>query len=278
MKAQILVPVDFTENAFNAYLYANNLAYFLDCTLHLVHVVLPPVPVEGIPLPLEEQASEKVLTQLKSFSHWHPNEHEDRFHPVETTYEVLHGSAAAMIVKKSDPTLHRFIVCGTRRKHSVADKWLGTVSSEIASSAKVPVLLVPSTARFTNLDNIVVACDEHANDDYILAQIAILSDWFESKVHFVHVKSDTNDKFEFVERDILDTLLAYQKKVLNVQVANIEGLDVVESVYGYAKEHKAELLIYISERRNFLQQIIFRSLSRQAALNARIPTLIMHDS
>jgi len=126
----------------------------------------------------------------------------------------------------------------------------------IASTAKVPVLLVPATARFTNLDNIVVACDEHANDEYILAQIAILSDWFESKVHFVHVKSDANDKFEFVERDILDTLLAYQKKVLNVKVANIEGLDVVESVNGYAKSHKAELLIYISERRNFLQQIM----------------------
>ena len=177
MKPQILVPVDFTDNAFNAYLYANNLAYYLDCSLHLVHAVMPPMPVEGLPIPVDNRTHDEFLSQLKSFSHWHPNEQENRFHPVETTEEVLEGPAAAAIVKSSDPTMHRFVVCGTRRKHSKTDKWLGTVSSEIALSARVPVILVPSTARFSHFDQLVVACDEPATDDYILAQIAILSDW-----------------------------------------------------------------------------------------------------
>jgi nucleotide-binding universal stress UspA family protein len=212
---------------------------------------------------------------LKSFSNWHPNESEHSFYPVETTYEVIEGTVATAIVRIADPTKYRFIVCGTRNTHSQMDRWLGTVSSEIAMLASVPVVLVPSLARFSNLDNVVVACDHHANDDYVLAQIALLTDWFESKVHFVHVKSGSKDDFEFVEKDILDTLLAYQKKALNVQMATIEGLDVVESIFGYATTHHADLLIFISERRNFFQQIIFQSMSRKAVLTTKIPTLIM---
>jgi nucleotide-binding universal stress UspA family protein len=275
LKPLLLVPVDFTENAFNTYRYANNLAYHLDYSLHLIHVVSSMLTGEVISLPKEDEIRWKALERLKSFSRWHPNASEHRFFPVETTYDVIEGSIAPVIVDRADPTQCRFIVCGTRDKHDLLDKWLGTVSSEIAMTAKVPVLLVPPLARFSNLKNVIMACDNHANDEYILAQIAIISDWFESNLHFVHVKAGTNDDFEFVEEDILDTLRAYQKKVLKVQMTTVEGLDVVESIFEYATTHQADLLIYISERRNFLQKIIFKSMSRKAVLNTKIPTLIM---
>lgn len=275
MRPALIVPVDFSENAFNAYLYANSLAYHLDYSIHLVHVAPMITSVEGLPPTSNERIIEELTEKLKSFSRWHPNESVYHFYPVETTFEVMEGTVAASIVQRADPTKYRFIICGTRDKHSQIDRWLGTVSSEIAVTAKVPVILVPSLAKFTNLDKVVVACDHHANDDYVLAQIAILSDWFESQVHFVHVKSGSKDDFAFVENDILDTLLTYQKKALNVQMATIEGTDVVESIFGYATTHQADLLIFISERLNFFQQLVFQSMTRKAVLATKIPTMIM---
>jgi len=277
MKPSILVPVDFTDNAFNAYLYANNLAYFLDCTLHLVHVTSGSFDLkEGLDIRAGEGHLDVIESRLKAFSRWHPNQIEEKFYPVETTVEALEGNAVKEILKIAKPDRFRFVVCGTRDKHTLKDKWLGTVSSDIAIQAEVPVILVPNQAIFTNLDTIVVGCDYRSNDDFVLAQIAILSDWFESNVHFVHVQQTPDEKFVVIERDILETLVAFQKRPLKVEMATIQGIDIVNSLFNYASNKKADLLIMISEKRSFLQHLLYTSMSRKAALETHVPTMIMH--
>ena len=179
------------------------------------------------------------------------------------------------MIKCANKGLFRFIVCGTRDKHTPREKWLGTVSSGIAAQAGIPVILVPNHAAFTNLDTIVVGCDEHANDDFVLAQIAILSDWFESHVHFVHVQQGSED-FEVIERDILEALVAFQKKTLKVEMATVEGIDVVNALFNYTAEKKADLLIMISEKRSFLKDLLFQSMTRKAAQSTTVPTMIIH--
>ncbi len=277
MKPSILVPVDFTDNAFNAYLYANNLAYYLECNLHLVHVVSGSFDLrEGLEIRAGEGRLDVVESKLESFSRWHPNAVEKKFFPVETTVEVLQGNKVNEIVRRADRESFRFIVCGTRDKHTLKDKWLGTVSSGVANQANVPVILVPGHANFANLDTIVVGCDEHTNDDYVLAQIAVLSDWFESNVHFVHVQQNPDDNFQLVERDILDALVTLQKRPLKVEMATIEGADVVDALFSYSSEKMADLLVMISEKRNFLEQLLFSSMTRKAAFDTHVPTMIMH--
>ncbi|MBK8501868.1 MAG: universal stress protein [Saprospiraceae bacterium] len=276
MKPSILVPVDFTDNAFNAYLYANNLAYYLDCTLHLIYVL--PISSDSESSKRSDLArgeKEVLQSKLRSFSRWHPNEIIEKFFPVETSVEVALGDTAEQVIKCANKGLFRFIVCGTRERHSSREKWLGTVSSNIAMQAGIPVILVPNHAAFTNLDTIVVGCDEHANDDFVLAQIAILSDWFESQVHFVHVQQGSQD-FEVIERDILEALVALQKKTLKVEMATIEGVDVVSALFHYASEKKADLLIMISEKRSFLKDLLFQSMTRKTAQPTSVPTMIIH--
>lgn len=271
MKPSILVPVDFTDNAFNAYLYANNLAYHLDCTLHLVHVA------EKTKLPLEDETTQKksLRDKLSSFSRWHPNEVSEKFYPVETTVEVCVGNVVEEIISASQRDAFRLIVCATRDKHTLMDRWLGTVSSEIALNASIPVILVPRSSEFSNLDSIVVGCDEHARDEYVLSHIAILSDWFESNVHFVHVREKGDHDFETVERDILDALLALQKKPLKVDMISLQGIDIVNAIFSYTAKIEADLLIMVSEKRNFLQKLLFQSMTRKAALETSVPTMIM---
>lgn len=272
MKPSILVPVDFTDNAFNAYRYANNLAYYLDCNLHLVHVVPQFSDID------DENATQFLEERLRSFSSWHPNEISEKFFPVPTSLEVLYGDTVREIVKRGEDVLFRFIVCATREQHTLKDKWLGTVSSGIALDATIPVILVPKSAEFSNLDSIVVGCDDHARDDNVLSEIAALSDWFGSNVHFVHVLEKSEQEFVVVERDILETLVTLQKKALKVEMITVKGLDIVSSIFNYAGKIKADLLIMISEKRNFLRKLLFQSMSRKAALETSVPTMFMHIS
>jgi nucleotide-binding universal stress UspA family protein len=276
MKPSILVPVDFTDNSFNAYLYANNLAYDLGCRLHLIYVSPVANGSESQKNEnLRKAGKEVLLDRLRSFSRWHPNEIDEKFFPVETSVEVLQGSTIEEVIKCTNKGLFRFIVCGTRERHSTLENWLGTVSSGIAMQAGLPVILVPNHAVFTNLDTIIVGCDEQANDDFVLAQIAILSDWFESQVHFVHVQQGSQ-VFEVVERDILEALVALQKKNLKVEMATINAIDVVNALFSYSSEKKADLLVMISEKRSFIRDLLFQSMTRKATQTTTVPTMIIH--
>ncbi|MCB0688461.1 MAG: universal stress protein [Saprospiraceae bacterium] len=268
MKPSILVPVDFTDNAFNAYNYANNLAYFLDCKLHLLHVVINDS--------LKPLSPEQVSIKLKSFASWHPNETGNKFFPIETTYEILTGDVANQVVSRSQDEGFSFIVCATRDDHTLRDKWLGTISSEIALAADIPVILVPKSARFASLDTIVVGCDEHTGDERVLAQLAKMSDWFESEIHFVHVSENEDAKFVAIEKDIFGTITALQKKVLKVKMSSLNAIDIVNALFTYSTRNQADLLVMISEKRNFLKRLLFQSMSRKASLETSVPTMIMH--
>lgn len=269
MKPSILVPVDFTDNAFNAYLYANNLAYYLDCDLHLLHIT-----DTNISEAREERKS--LEDRLRSFSSWRPNEVSKKFYPVGTRVEVAAGKVVDEILSASNREVFRFIVCASRDQHTIRDRWFGTISSEIALNAPIPVILVPKSAEFRDINSIVVGCDEHAKDENVLSHLAVISDWFESKVYFAHVKESSDHKFVAVEKDILDMLLALKKKSFNVEMIYLEGIDVVNALFSFTTRIKADLMVMVSEKRNFLQRLLFQSVSRKAALETSVPTMIMN--
>ncbi len=271
MNSRILVPIDFSANSFNAYVYANNMADKMNAEIQLVTVVSDSIDLENNDLKINAS-----LTKLKSFSRFHPNHIKDRIHPVLTTYEVLVGDPLEALLNHVGQGDFTTIVCGTRSEHDFYEKWLGTVSSGLAGGATAPVLLVPSSAEYRTPSKIVVATDAHAKDEVILAEIKSFKDHFDSELHFIHVLQDENEEFEIVQREILETLVAYENRPVNVEMASVVGDDIAKEIFNYAESTNANLLIMISERRNFLQQIVSKSTTKKVVLEAKMPTMVLH--
>ncbi len=277
MKRALLVPVDFTDTSFNAYLYANNLAYHLDLSLVLAHAYAGTFDLKA---DLEIKAGmgrlDVVEEKLRSFSRWHPNEVADRFYPVETEYVALQGSAVHQVVALASSGRFDFVVAGTRDKHTLGDKWLGTVSSGIAQRSEIPVLLVPNGALFRPIKNIVVGCDERTDDDQMLRELVNLSTRFDADLHFVHVKTDDQQRFEYVKREIVEALAALNVLPPRMHFVTLEGYDIVSKLFDYTMRQDAEWLVFLSQRLTFIERVLFESVSLQAATETKVPTLMMH--
>ncbi len=277
MKKCIIVPVDFTDIAFDAYAYANELAYSMDARVHLLHVSSGSFEVNQ---PLDIKAGmtheEALLEKLKGFARWHPNDQDKPLHPVETTYQVAIGSIVNQILKVAEEMDAFLIIVGTRDKHTLKDKWLGTVSSGVSARAERPVLLIPHQTSFAPIQNLVVACDYHADNYQVIKKLSAFSYLTKSTLHIVHVKSGEEIEFEYLKDEILDMLKTYTDPRLEIKTATLENTDVVTGLYDYAEQYEGAMIIMISQKRNFLERLIHRSMSKKAAINAKIPTMVLH--
>ncbi len=265
MTRSILVPVDFTDHSLNAYLYANNLAYRLGLDLRLVHVDPDPAK-QG-----------ELLQRLKSLSRWHPNEEANKFYPVTTTYAILHGPVTSLLAEASRDDGIELAIAGTRDKHNLKDKWLGTVSQHFSQAAHCPVMLIPAGCRFAPYRQIVVASDFHLDNYFVLDKIRRYFRSFDGETHFLHVQTDDSDSYEYLEDTIEQTIRAYGAQEDNIKMVTRKGRDVVATLFSYASNHTADLLIIISEHRDFWQQIARRSMTRQIVLQSTIPVLVLHE-
>ena len=277
MKKCIIVPVDFTDISYNAFCYANELAYSIDACLHLLHVSSGSFDVNQ---PLDIKAGmtheESLLEKLKGFARWYPNDQCEPLHPVDTTYQVSMGQIVNQILKVADEKEAFLIVAGTRDKHTLKDKWLGTVSSGVSIRADRPVLLIPHQTPFETVQNLVVASDYHADNFQVIKKLSRFSYLTRSTLHVVHVKSGDDVEFEYLKDEILDMLKTYTDPTLEIKTATLKNTDVVTGLYDYASQYAGAMIIMISQKRNFLERLIHRSMSKKAAINAKMPTMVLH--
>jgi nucleotide-binding universal stress UspA family protein len=277
----ILVPVDFTPVSFNAFVFASHLAERLNYKIRLIHVFSGTFDA-GMDKTFDIKAgmgrSEMFLDKLKSFANYYPSEGPTDIRPVEIEYDALHGSVVKQVINLSKDQNFEMIVMGTRDKHNMLDKWLGTVSSGVSRNAHRPVLLVPYPAHYSEFRNIVFACDYHVANLRILDRIQSFNKPFNAHLQFIHIKTETNesDSFDRIKQEIVDYMMAYSDPAFSIDIELIKENEVADGLFKYSKRINADLLVLVSEHRSFLERLLHKSITKAVALESSIPMLIMH--
>lgn len=273
----ILVPVDFTDNAFNAYQYANKLAYQFDADLTLLHVFEGTFDVIGArEVGRGKGKYAELHNRLKSFSHIHPNENSNVLAPVKTHFEVVQGDILKEIGRFARELEIDLIVAGTRDKHDLSDRWLGTISQGIAQEAHCPVLLVPNGSSFKDYRHMVVATDYHASNFVVIDRILTFNKPFGASLHFLHVGSSEDERFEVLKDEIFDYMMSYGEPSHVFEIEKQVGTDIVRALFDYTEKKHADLLVMISSRRDFLRRMINTSMTRKVVLQSPLPVLVVH--
>lgn len=144
MFKKILVPVDGSETSWNALQHALEIGHKFGSEIIVVNVIQPYNNAALLAVPLDpatisqsnselEQIGDQVLSEAKIKTEGYP--HTTRFE-----LEVGHPSERILdLVKKEQCDS---IVIGSRGLSSIAEFFLGSVSSKVSQYAEVPVLIV----------------------------------------------------------------------------------------------------------------------------------------
>ena len=136
----VLVPVDFSENAEAAAIYASDLAQKSGAKLHLLHVVEPASFVndlKNVPFTLsDKQLQATAMTDLEALA--------TRFidPSVQATWIVKHGKAYQQIVKVAKVLKADMIVISTHGYTGLKHTIMGSTAERVVRHAPCPVLVL----------------------------------------------------------------------------------------------------------------------------------------
>ncbi len=267
MIKNILVPTDFSENAKNAFFYAEALAKILNANLKVVHVFMPSaeseypnfVPPVADYLKVREQMLRDFMKEVDPSG--------------ALTSEVLIGFPADELVSVSKD--YDMIVMGTTGAGGLLHKLFGSVSSNCAQRAHCPVLLVPKGATFKPFRVILYASNYESADPELIEKLMEFNEQFRATVHFVHVRTEES-RFDKTKEEIFEELFEHGEPPFSFHMAETNAATVAEGLSDYALVHQADLTVMAHRHRNFWEGIFHKSATKAFAMATQIPVLVFH--
>lgn len=282
MMSTILVPIDFSDNSKDAFLYALLLGKKLKMNVKLLYVYNRSfVPTEPMYFTGDNSLGQEDEKRLKNFAR-ESLDAESKSVPngVALAYEtIIDLSPSNGIRFAADDEAVDLIVMGTTNKTGVFSNWLGSTSSQVSETASKPVLLVPSGLVFKDFKKIVVASHYESAGAAMLRQIADLAALFKAALHFVHVvHPGDKSPHELIGRAITEQLDAMKLPVeTSFEVTSIKHERVAEGLKTFAVDHQADLLVVVNKRRSGWSSLLFSSLTQRLALTTDRPLLVLHE-
>lgn len=276
----ILIPTDFSDNAWNAITYAINLMKKKECTFYLVNV-LPVAAYSGgeatvyvAPEILEEsilmENREKLKKILKKVERLPFN--------TKHTFEsaALYGFFTDKIKQEVTDKNIDLIVMGTKGASGLKAVSMGSNTGNVITKVPCAVLAVPEGARYSRPKEIGFPTDFqlHYTTKVLehLKEMVILNS---SALRFVYV-SAKNDDLTIIQLKNREFLKDYFTNT-EYSFHTLTGKKLDEAIQHFVESRDLDMIVMVAKNLNFLERILFRPRVEKISYHTTVPFLVLHE-
>lgn len=252
----ILIPTDFSENAWNAISYAMQFFKDEECKFYFLHTYTPAfyrmdymlggpemsaIPDVGIDISLA--GLEKTLADVK-----------EQFPNPKHSYETLSAfnSLIDEINEVSESKHIDLIVMGTQGATGAEQLFLGTSTVFAIRKAKKPLLAIPDTCKFAPIKKILFPTDYWPRyKEEELKTIFDIAKMHKSEITLLHVK----DEYDLIKEQVENqTAIEVLLKDMPHEQIEIKGKLMPEAILEYIAENQIDLLTMMNRKHSFLNE------------------------
>jgi nucleotide-binding universal stress UspA family protein len=275
---KILLPTDFSENALNAIRFAIRLFPEEPCIFYLLNTYTPVLydsdyilysPASS--LSLDELYRNNSIRGLEKIKNQITEELPNPNHQFEliSSFSLLNEEIREQVSSlKTD-----LVVMGTQGATGAAQILFGTHTVHAIKRTTCPLLAVPSGCAFKKPENILFPTDYEIN--YTGKHLKLLKDLANangSVIHVLHVLFGLplGEKQEKAKK-----LLATYLENTSHHFYSIEKNTVTEGIYDFQKEYNIDLLVMISNKHSFFENLLFRPVINEVGFRVKTPFLVI---
>jgi nucleotide-binding universal stress UspA family protein len=265
---KILVPTDFSDNAFNALSYAVSLANHFGSQITLLHAHsvsgtsgMFPSAASFVKKEAAERAAaaiEKVEPQLTTGGQ------------IDT--KIVQGSTTHLITELADTEEYDLILMGTQGASGLAEVFLGSTANAVIKEARVPVLVIPEGFAYRPIKQILFAIDDegiaHAG---VVKPLLQLAKKMQAPVRVFH------QALGFGQDGIDPSIGLYLEEVEHSFHYELDREAVNASINSFVKDSGADLLCMLRRPRGFLEEVFHVSATTKAVFDSPVPLLVLKD-
>jgi nucleotide-binding universal stress UspA family protein len=287
---QILVPVDFSTFSLKAAKVAFEIAKLLKYRMVLFHSYPNPI-VYSVPFSdiyafdtglmahlenAEITARQNMEAFLKNLIGFFTKE---TWSQVETEYILKTGDARDDILLYSNQNPVLLIVMGTQGKAESEYDIIGSVTAEIISSTKIPVLAIPGETPENisgNFHKIMYATNFDEKDFFAIEKLMNIISPYPAEIHCVHVGRQEEPVWSLARLEGMKNILRskYHDKIFECHL--ITGEDILYELDKFISENNINVLALTTHKRSMITRIFNPSIARRMLFHTRIPLLVFH--
>ena len=277
----ILLPTDFSENAWNATRYAIELYRKKPCTFYLLNTYTPAIvhsrfmaaSVQGGVLEDNVRSrSEKGLSDLVERIEAECYYPDHRYETV-SSFSLL-TEEIKEIAETADIDL---VVTGTKGASGFEEVFLGSNTVRIIKAVcKCPVLVVPDNYEYSKPNKIAFATDFKRNFSLdVINPLTSLAGNLDAEIHIVHInESDELSKVQETNRDLLAEFLDPLTYKFHRMPYFSSKSDVMQY---FLKENKMDMLALVHYKHGFLEELIREPVVKRVAFHTQLPLFVMPE-
>lgn len=279
---QILIPTDFSKNAWNAIDYAMNMFADERCTFILLNTFTPAIPTTRFLAPrqgtenLEDAIRVESETRLNNtvakICHDFPN----RKHK----FKII--SSFNLLVDEITEIVNAYeidlILTGTKGASGIRGVYLGSNTVNIIKHTKdCPVMAIPRNYKFVKPREIVFATDfNRCFTEIELRPLVAIARNMNAVVRVVYVQEKLSALSTWQQFN-LDTL----RRLLNSVDYFIQTISEVESVSNtlelFTKEMEVQLLVMLNYHHSYIEKMTREPVVKRTAFQTKIPLLVLPE-
>ncbi|RAI94086.1 universal stress protein [Algoriphagus yeomjeoni] len=262
---KILCPTDFSECSLNAIEYATRLGEKYKADLVLFHVLnredyekLSPSDTDG------KHQMDFVLEKLQNLQNAVTKEGLENGLQSCTSI-VREGSIVKETLAFASELYADLIVVGTEGVNDFRENMIGSRASRIVEQSSTDILVVPRKVYFKAPRKLVYASDYLEEDKIAIQKIVEFAKFYDSEIDLVHISSthkalDKSLHMTMVEE--IEPFIKYDK--VNFVLKSFRD-DIALGLENYLQTAKGDILVTLSEKKSFFDQIFSKSLSKKMA-------------
>ena len=273
---KILIPTDFSDNAWNAINYAMQLFRNKRCTFYLLNTYTPVIPssrfmakmIDGVSIVdavrnASEQGLTKTVDRIKS-----------KYGNTNHSFETI--SSFNLLVEEVKDIVDAFeinlVITGTKGASGIDEVFMGSNSVRIIKNTKrCPVLAIPQYFDFITPSEIAFATD--FNRFYTMSELRPLLDlakMFQATIRIVHVQYGIKALSELQQFN-LNMLRRYLSDTEHYVHTVSELNSVSKTLEIFSQELDIHLLALLNYQHSYMEKMTREPIVKRTAFHTQIP-------
>ena len=274
---RIILPTDFSDNAYNAICYAINLFKEEECTFYLLHTYTPAIyQAEYVlhspgQIGLGDIYQENSLTQLKELKKQLIAEFNNKKHTfmVHSAFNTLVDE----IVETSENENADMVIMGTQGATGAKEILIGTNTVHVIKKACCPVIAIPPNFKYETPKEILFPTDLGIDyQEEQLRALAFLAKQHVSRIDVLHISTGY---------DLSEEQLKNKAKLEGIfgRIAHLfhemPNQEVITAINNFQQKNKVNLLVMIQNRHTFFERLFLEPVIKKLGFHVTIPFMVI---
>ncbi len=275
-RVNILLPTDFSDNAWSAAVYAFKLYADKECTFYFLHSnVNGTKTVSNITKALLSTMDEKAMKELRELKEMAEVSNANANHE----FEIVLSPEKLLKAIEVEVEKHKIdlVIMGTRGSTGTKEFFYGSNTVHIINKMRLcPVLVVPDEYDFIEPKQIAFPTDfNRFYDEKQLEYLKHFADLFNSKIRIVHIKTEKQ----------MDEIQEYNYAMLKTHLEDYnfsfhwmpDYTKKVEEIHIFIEDLKINILVMINYRHSLIESIVKEPVIKKIGFRPVIPFLVIPD-